>query len=79
MLFARALFERRAEAISWEFNLPEVATGDWKTPGEQMMGQLERRTEAMMIRGVQVPGGCKRVVGVCDDRDKGGGADDRAA
>jgi hypothetical protein len=74
--------ERRAEAISWEFNSPEVAKGDCddeETAGGADVGQLERRTEAIMIRGVQVARGCRRVVGVCDDRDKGGGADDGAA
>jgi hypothetical protein len=74
--------ERRAEAISWEFNSPEVAKGDCddkENAGGADVGQLEWRTEAIVIRGVQVAGGCKRVVDVCDDRDKGGEADDGAA
>ena len=43
------------------------------------MGQFERRTEAILGRGVQLAGGCKHAVGVCDDGDKAGGADDGAA
>ena len=31
------------------------------------------------IRGVQLVGGCKHTVGVCDDGDKAGGADDEPA
>jgi hypothetical protein len=31
------------------------------------------------IRGVQLAGHCKHAVGVCDDGDKAGGADDGAA
>jgi uncharacterized alpha-E superfamily protein len=45
--------ERRAEAISGEFNSQNVANTLWafatmgKKPGERMMGQLERRAEAI--------------------------------
>jgi hypothetical protein len=45
--------ERRAEAISGEFNSQAVANKLWAfatmgtKPGEQMMGQLERRAEAI--------------------------------
>ena len=45
--------ERRAEAISGEFNSQNVANTLWAfammgtKPGEQMMGQLERRAETL--------------------------------
>jgi hypothetical protein len=45
--------ERRAEAISGEFNSQDIANTLWALatmgtkPGERMMGQLERRTEAI--------------------------------
>ncbi len=45
--------ERRAEAISVEFNSQDVANTLWAfatmgtKPGERMMGQLERRAEAI--------------------------------
>ncbi len=44
---------RRAEAISGEFNLQEVANTLWvfatmgTKPGKQMMGQLERRADVI--------------------------------
>ncbi len=45
--------ERRAEAISGEFNSQEVANTLWAlatmgtTPGDRLMGQLKRRAEAI--------------------------------
>ena len=47
---------------------------------KRLMGQLERRAEAITCnRGVQLAGCCKHTVGVSDDRDETGGADDGAA
>jgi hypothetical protein len=72
-----------AESISVQFSSQDVANTLWvfatmgSKPGERMMGHLERRAEAIMIRGVQ--GRCKHAVGVCDDGVKAGGADDEAA
>jgi hypothetical protein len=45
--------ERRAEAISGEFNSQDIANTLWAfattgtKPGERLMGQLERRAEAI--------------------------------
>jgi hypothetical protein len=76
--------QRRAESISGEFNLQEVAKTLWAfatmgtKPEERMMGQLERRAEAISEE-FNPQAVANTLVGACDDGDKPGGADDRAA
>jgi hypothetical protein len=69
------------ERISGDFNSQEAANTLWsyatmgRKPGERIMGQLERRAEAMSekFNSQEV---ASRSVGVCDNGNKAGGADD---
>ena len=54
----------------------ETISGDFKF---QLEGHCKHTLCGRLRRGVQLAGGCKHVVGVCDDGDKVGRSDIRAA